>query len=88
MLTPASRRSLLAQNPDFAVVLIDVVMEQQDAGLQLVRHIREVLGNTAIRVVLRTGLAGRCARAAQFIQQYDINDYKTKSELTQERLFN
>lgn len=79
-------QALLAQNPDFAVALIDVVMEQQDAGLQLVRHIREVLGNTAIRVVLRTGQPGDVPEL-QTIQQYDINDYKTKSELTQERLF-
>lgn len=79
-------RALLASGQRFAVALIDVVMETDDAGLQLVRHIREELGDTALRIVLRTGQPGY-APELQTIEQYDINDYKTKSELTQVRLF-
>src|SRR4051812_30425184 len=45
-------------HPDIPVVLLDVVMESPDAGLQLVRHIRETLGNTHIRIILRTGQPG------------------------------
>ena len=79
-------RSQLLNHPDLAVVLLDVVMEAEDAGLKLIRYIREDLGNKAIRVILRTGQPG-FAPELETIRTYDINDYKTKSELTQVRLF-
>lgn len=81
----AQARELLERRQDFAVALVDVVMESEDAGLQLVRHIREQLGNSALRIILRTGQPGY-APEIETIQRYDINDYKTKSELTQVRL--
>ena len=79
-------RTVLADNPDLAVVLLDVVMESHDAGLQLIRFVREELGNKALRVILRTGQPGY-APEIDTIRTYDINDYKTKSELTRIRLF-
>ncbi len=79
-------RAVLAENPDLAVVLLDVVMESHDAGLQLIRFVREDLGNKALRVILRTGQPGY-APEIDTIRTYDINDYKTKSELTRIRLF-
>lgn len=79
-------RSRLAEHDDLAVMLLDVVMETPDAGLQLVRHVREELGNHALRVILRTGQPGY-APEIDTIRTYDINDYKTKSELTRVRLF-
>lgn len=82
----AEARSLLGQEPDIAVVLLDVVMESDDAGLQLVRHIREELRQRAVRIVLRTGQPGY-APEIETVQAYDINDYKTKSELTRTRLY-
>ncbi|HUL93770.1 MAG TPA: EAL domain-containing protein [Burkholderiales bacterium] len=78
-------RRVLAENGDVAIVLLDVVMETEDAGLQLVHHIRSVLGMNATRIVLRTGQPGY-APEMQVIQDYDINDYKTKAELTRTRL--
>lgn len=78
-------RSILATTPDIAVILLDVVMEQEDAGLRLVRVIREDLGLSEVRIVLRTGQPGY-APELQVIREYDINDYKTKSELTRTRL--
>ncbi len=51
----AEARLLLERHPDIALALVDVVMETPHAGLELVRHIREVLGNRAIRLILRTG---------------------------------
>ncbi len=74
----AEARSLLGHEPDIAVVLLDVVMESDDAGLQLVRHIREELRQRAVRIVLRTGQPGY-APEIETVQAYDINDYKTKS---------
>lgn len=78
-------RMLLAQNPDIAVVLLDVVMEAGDSGLRLVKHIRDDLKLGAVRIVLRTGQPGY-APELEVIQKYDINDYKTKLELTRTRL--
>ncbi|MBV8037108.1 EAL domain-containing protein [Roseateles sp.] len=82
----AQARQLLASEEDLAVVLLDVVMESEDAGLQLVRHIRDELGLNALRIVLRTGQPGY-APEIETVQAYDINDYKTKSELTRTRLY-
>jgi len=82
----AHARQLLASEDDLAVVLLDVVMETEDAGLQLVRHIREELNLNALRIVLRTGQPGY-APEIETVQAYDINDYKTKSELTRTRLY-
>jgi diguanylate cyclase (GGDEF)-like protein len=82
----AQARTLLAQHDDLAVVLLDVVMESENAGLALVRHIREELGNRALRIILRTGQPGY-APQIDTIRNYDINDYKTKSELTRVMLY-
>ncbi|AWK87759.1 DUF3369 domain-containing protein [Azospirillum thermophilum] len=82
----AEARAILAAERDLAAVLLDVVMETDDAGLRLVRHIREELGNHAIRIILRTGQPGQ-APERQVIANYDINDYKAKSELTSQKLF-
>jgi response regulator RpfG family c-di-GMP phosphodiesterase len=67
-------------------VLLDVVMETDDAGLILARRIREELHNQIVRVVLRTGQPGQ-APEQRVIIEYDINDYKAKTELTTQKLF-
>ena len=82
----AEARELLKDEQDIAVILLDVVMEQEDAGLLLVRHIREVLGMSEARIILRTGQPGY-APEIDAIRDFDINDYKTKSELTRIKLF-
>ena len=79
-------REILANEPDVAVILLDVVMEQQDEGLQLVHYIRDVLHRAEVRIILRTGQPGY-APEIDAIQQFDINDYKTKSELTRIKLY-
>jgi response regulator RpfG family c-di-GMP phosphodiesterase len=71
---------------DIALVLLDVVMETDDAGLKLVGRIREELNNQLVRIVLRTGQPGQ-APEQQVIIDYDINDYKAKTELTTQKLF-
>ena len=79
---------LLQQHPDTAIVLLDVVMESDDAGLRLVQRIREELGNQLVRIVLRTGQPGQAQAPEQkVIVDYDINDYKAKTELTTQKLF-
>ena len=82
----AEGRQLLAATPDIAVVLLDVVMETDQAGLELVDYIRRELRNEAVRIILRTGEPGQ-APERQVIVDYDINDYKAKTELTADKLF-
>ena len=82
----AQAREILRTPQDIAVILLDVVMETDDAGLQLVRYIRDVLDMQAVRIILRTGQPG-LAPERDIIVQYDINDYKSKTELTETRLF-
>jgi class 3 adenylate cyclase len=77
---------LLGHHDDIALILLDVVMETDDAGLRVARDIREVLHNEAVRIVLRTGQPGQ-APERDVIVNYDINDYKTKTELTATKLF-
>ncbi len=71
----------LSQHPDTALILLDVVMETDDAGLRVARAIREEQGNALVRIVLRTGQPGLAPRR-DVILNYDINDYKAKSDLT------
>lgn len=76
----------LRTTPDIALVLLDVVMETDSAGLILARQIRGELDNQVVRVVLRTGQSGQ-AMEQSVIVDYDINDYRTKSDLTTQKLF-
>ncbi|AWB56528.1 EAL domain-containing protein [Colwellia sp. Arc7-D] len=77
--------SLIEEHDDIVLVLLDVVMESDDAGLTVVKHIREKLKRDDIRIVLRTGQPGY-APEESVIKDYDINDYKTKTELTRRKL--
>jgi signal transduction histidine kinase len=82
----ADGRQLLRSHPDVAVVLLDVIMETDTAGLDLVEFIREDLKNETVRIILRTGQPGQ-APERRVIVDYDINDYKAKTELTADKLF-
>jgi response regulator RpfG family c-di-GMP phosphodiesterase len=77
---------ILKKNPDISLILLDVVMESDDAGLKVAKAIREELNNKSIRIVLRTGQPGS-APEKNVILDYDINDYKEKTELTANKLF-
>lgn len=81
----AEAKTKLEQYQDIALILLDVVMETDDAGLTLVRFIREQLNNHQVRIILRTGQPGQ-APEQQVVQEYDINDYRSKTELTVQRL--
>ncbi|WP_234919520.1 DUF3369 domain-containing protein, partial [Aeromonas veronii] len=77
---------MLEANPRIALILLDVVMETEDAGLRLVHRIRNEMHNSLVRIVLRTGQPGQ-APEQRVILDYDINDYKTKTELTVQKLY-
>ena len=79
-------RRLMRSHPDVAVVLLDVIMESDTAGLELVEFIRGDLKNDTVRIILRTGQPGQ-APERRVIVDYDINDYKAKTELNADKLF-
>ncbi|MEQ9327706.1 MAG: hybrid sensor histidine kinase/response regulator [Rhodospirillales bacterium] len=78
-------RQVMAENDSTAVVLLDVVMETEHAGLELVRWIRSERSNDRVRIVLRTGQPGY-APEFEVIRDYDINDYREKSDLNAAKL--
>jgi signal transduction histidine kinase/CheY-like chemotaxis protein len=82
----AEGRTLIREHPDIAAVLLDVIMETDVAGLELVEYIRNEIKNETVRIILRTGQPGQ-APERRVIVQYDINDYKAKTELTADKLF-
>ncbi|MDF0553549.1 ATP-binding protein [Kamptonema sp. UHCC 0994] len=79
-------KELIQEHPDVAIILLDVIMETDDAGLEFVKYVREVLGNQLVRIILRTGQPGQVPEKSIIIN-YDINDYKTKTELTTSKLY-
>ncbi len=79
-------KNLLRLHQDISLVLLDVVMETETSGLDLVSYIRNNLNNKNIRIILRTGQPGVITEKTA-IEEYDIDDYRTKTELTADRLF-
>jgi CheY-like chemotaxis protein len=79
-------KSLLKAHPDTALIFLDVVMEENDSGLQLANYIRDTLQNHIVRIILRTGQPGE-APEEDVLLNYDINDYRLKVDLTQGQLF-
>src|SRR6201989_251290 len=82
----AEGRTLMRNNPDVAAVLLDVIMETDVAGLDLVEYIRNELKNETVRIILRTGQPGQAAER-RVIVQYDINHYNANTEQTADNLF-
>lgn len=78
---------VLSQHNDIAVVLLDIVMETDHAGLQLVDTIREIQGNDLIRIVIVTGQPG-VTPASNILERYDIDHYYEKSQLSSDILRN
>lgn len=82
----AQALDILRAVPDMAVILLDVVMETSNAGLELIPVIREQLKMNDLRIILRTGEPNQ-APEIDVIRDYDINDYKLKSDLTKKKLY-
>ena len=84
--TGAAAVAAMRADPAIAVVLLDVVMETDTAGLDACRAMREELGNRYVRILLRTGQPGAAPERAT-IDDYDIDGYLPKAELTTTRLY-
>ena len=79
-------KAILRKENDISLALVDVVMEEDVSGLKLIEYIRDELQNKNIRIILRTGQPG-FAPEREVIINYDINDYKEKTELSAQKLF-
>jgi CheY-like chemotaxis protein len=84
--TGAKAVEAMRTDPDIAVILLDVVMENDTAGLDACRAIRDELGNRFVRILLRTGQPGAAPERAT-IDDYDIDGYLPKAELSTNRLY-
>lgn len=78
-------RKVIVEHPDAAVMLLDVVMETRQAGLEVAKYIRNEARNPFVRIILRTGQPGE-APEQEVVTELDINDYRSKTELTSDRL--
>ncbi len=82
----AEAADLLAENPDTALILLDVVMEKGQAGLELVNKIRNDLNNSRVQIIILTGQPGYAPRR-DVIEHYDINGYLLKNDLNGDKIF-
>ncbi|MCB0210084.1 MAG: hypothetical protein KDJ52_12180, partial [Anaerolineae bacterium] len=78
-------RKVLQEHPDTALILLDVVMESDKAGLDLAQYVRQVMENKLVRIIIRTGQPGKAPEELIFMD-YDINNYATKTEMTREKM--
>ena len=78
--------AILKKENDFAVILLDVIMETDDAGLVFASKLRNELKNHSTRIILRTGQTGDVP-IKEVIIKYDINDYKEKTQLNTSNLY-
>ena len=74
-------QQVFADRQDIAVALVDVVMERDEAGLDLVDYVRRTLDNHCTRLVLRTGQPG-CLSKQSVEREHEIDDYREKTDLS------
>ena len=82
----AQATEILHEHDDIAVLIVDVVMETDNAGLHLVEYIRDTMHNQISRIIISTGQPG-LAPERYVIDNYDIDNYLTKTELTSQNLY-
>jgi response regulator RpfG family c-di-GMP phosphodiesterase len=82
----AEAKKIMSEENDIAMIMLDDHMETEQAGIDVDKYIRDELGNRFVRIILRTGQPGQ-APEYKVITEYDINDYKQKTELTREKMF-
>ncbi|GEM_PF-3934800 len=71
---------IIKNNDDLAIIILDLVMENNDTGLELVKYIREIIKNLLVRIIFCTGKIEQAPEQSIFIN-YDINYYQAKQEL-------
>lgn len=80
-LSARQAHTVLGQHETIGLALIDIVMESEHAGLDLVRWIREVAGNHLMRIVMRTGQAAQLPEET-VVRDFEIDDFRQKTDLS------
>ena len=78
-------KCIVSGDRNIDLILLDVVMETEDAGLELVPVIREELHLPDVRIVIRTGQPGY-APEDEIRTRYAIDGYVVKAQLTRGKL--
>lgn len=76
---------ILSRDDGFELAIVDVVMENKHAGLDLAKWIRSKRSLENTRIMLRTGQPGEVSEESVF-EQGDVDDFRLKSELSHLRL--
>ena len=83
--TSSEQARALCRNMEFAVIVVDVVMETDRAGLDFVTWLRAQPFGKRPQVVIRTGQPGSIPER-EVLCNAKINDYWSKTELSPRRL--
>ncbi len=78
-------KKMLTDHTDIALILLDIILETQTAGLDLIHWIRKQANNTLSQIIIRTGNPDHYPEA-EMIETYTINDYVEKTNVTAQRL--
>lgn len=76
---------ILSQNKDIALILLDVYIGSEAIGLKLAKYIREIVGNSLVRIILMTSSIDNTLRK-EAVVNYDINGYEYKKDLMSKKL--
>jgi len=79
-------KEVLRMTSDIAVLFLDVVMENDDSGLNIVKYLRDELKNNTTQIIMRTGQTFE-SPPKEIIENYEINDFKEKAGLTSDKLY-
>jgi CheY-like chemotaxis protein len=75
----------LNHNQNVALVIVDSTLETVFAGFDIIRHIRETMGNRLIRIIFRTDHTGDLPEQKVVLDQ-EIDGFLTKDDITSQRL--
>jgi EAL domain-containing protein (putative c-di-GMP-specific phosphodiesterase class I)/PleD family two-component response regulator len=81
----ASAATILSKRQDISLILLDIVMETDDAGFYLIDTIRNVIGDELVRIVVLTGQPG-VKLHDKAINEYNISEYWNKTDLSADKL--
>ncbi|MBF0448561.1 MAG: hypothetical protein HQL67_10195 [Magnetococcales bacterium] len=78
-------KKILQMRQDIVIILLDVVMETQDSGLEVSDFIRNKLKNDMIHIILRTAGFDQIP-VEEIFEKFQINDFISKGDMISVRL--
>lgn len=76
--TALEAKKMINHYPEIAVIILDVMMEEDDAGLSFVQFVREEVDNADTRILLHTSQPG-IAPKKEVSEKYMIDGYLDKN---------